>query len=162
MKIFILTTGVALSILFAACGNQVTNQTNTVQTNTTEKESTDIPYTIAKNYFVNNTVNNLDNPKIETKEKFNEIFGMGAHMGKDGTPTEVDFTKQFVLACLLPDTDTATEMKPISLQKNNNNDIVLSYNVKVGAKQSFVIKPFIAIVVDKSYNGNVVLKEIRE
>ena len=53
----------------------------------------DVSYILAANYFVKNTVNQLDNPKIETAEKFNEIFGMATTMGKEGKPTEIDFSK---------------------------------------------------------------------
>ena len=36
-------------------------------------------------------------PKITTEEEFNKLFGMATIMGKDGKPTAIDFTKQFVL-----------------------------------------------------------------
>ena len=35
---------------------------------------------------------------------------MATTKGKDGKPTAIDFTKQFVLAIVLPETDFATEI----------------------------------------------------
>lgn len=122
---------------------------------------TDISYSVMKNYFVNNTVTKLDNPKIETNEKFNEIFGMAALMGKDGTPTTIDFTKQYVLAVLHAETDSSTTIEPIALQKNPKNEIVLSYKTVVGQNQSYKTRPFFGIIVDKVENGNVLLKDIK-
>lgn len=40
-------------------------QTNQEETNTTKSsDKEDIPFTVAKNYFVNNTIKNINNPKI--------------------------------------------------------------------------------------------------
>jgi hypothetical protein len=122
---------------------------------------TNIAFTVAKNYFVNNAVTKLDNPKIETAEKFNKIFGMATTMGKDGKPTEIDFSKQYVIAVILPETDLSTNINPISLLKNTENEITLTYKSVVGQKQSFTTIPNFAIIIDKKENGNVTLKEIK-
>jgi hypothetical protein len=103
----------------------------------------------------------LDNPKIETAEKFNEIFGMATKMGKDGKPTEIDFSKQYVIAVILPETDLSTNVSPISLLKNTKNEITLNYKSVVGQKQSWTSRPNFAIIIDKKENGNVTLKEIK-
>jgi hypothetical protein len=55
------------------------------------EKNTDIGYVIAKNYYVKNSVETIDNPKIESKERFNEIFGMATLQGEDGKPTEINF-----------------------------------------------------------------------
>jgi hypothetical protein len=124
-------------------------------------QATNIAFVVAKNYFVNNTVKKLDNPKIETAEKFNEIFGMATTMAKDGKPTEIDFSKQYVIAVVLPETDLSTNINLISLLKNNKNEITLNYKSVVGEKQSFTTIPNFAIIVDKKENGNVTVKEIK-
>ncbi|MGE5363638.1 MAG: hypothetical protein ACM3SM_05865, partial [Bacteroidota bacterium] len=94
------------SLLFSACqnGSQIngTGKQNTMSMEAQKgTKTTDIAFSAAKNYFVNNTVKNLDNPKIETSEKFNEIFGMAATMGCDDMPTKIDFAKQYVIAVIL-------------------------------------------------------------
>ena len=41
-------------------------------------------------------------------------------MGNDGKPTEIDFTKQFVLAIVLPVTNLATEITPDRLEEKGD------------------------------------------
>ncbi|SBV90363.1 hypothetical protein [uncultured Dysgonomonas sp.] len=122
----------------------------------------DVDFTLAKNYFVNNTVTKLENPKIETQEQFDEIFGTAAHMGNDGKPTVIDFSKQNVLAVVLPETDRQTEIYPVSLQKDEKGEILLTYEVKVGQKQTYTIRPNFAVIIDKSEKGNIRLNEIKQ
>lgn len=121
---------------------------------------TDVPFAIAKNYFVKNTVNTLDNPKIETAEKFGEVFGMATTMGENGKPTNIDFSMQNVIAVVLPETDMDTQISPVALQKNEKGNMVLIYKSVVGQKQTFSIRPFFAIIVDKKETGPVTLKQI--
>ena len=118
-----------------------------------------ITFTVAKNYFVKNTIDKLVNPKIETAEKFNEIYGMATTMGKDGKPTEIDFKKQYVIAVILPETDLMTTIDPVSLQKDDNGKITLTYKKVVGQKQTYTIKPSFEIIVSKTENGTIELKE---
>jgi len=122
------------------------------------KYNSNINFTVLKNYFVKNTVTNLVNPKIETAEKFNEIFGMATTMGENGKPTQVDISKQYIIAVVLPVTEFATSLQIIRLQKNAQNQIKLTYKSIVGKKQSFSIRPFIAIAVDKSESGIIKLE----
>jgi hypothetical protein len=124
-----------------------------------DADKIDIPYTVAKNYFVKNTVKSLDDPKIATAKKFDEIFGMATTMGKDGKPTTIDFSKQYVLAVILPETDLLTTIEPISLQKNSNNKITLVYKSVVAQKQSYTMRPYFAIIVENTENGEIELKE---
>ena len=160
----ILTFAIITSLLFVACQNKSNNgnaENKTTPTEETQNETkmTDISFTLAKNYFVNNTVEKLDNPKIETAEKFNEIFGMATTMGKDGKPTEIDFEKQYVIAVILPETDLQTTIAPVSLQQDEKGNITLTYKTEIGQKQSYTTRPSFAVIVDKIENGNIVLKE---
>lgn len=126
------------------------------------QQNTDIPYIVARNYFVKNTVpqGEVFNSKIETKEQFEASFGAAARMGQDGKPTEIDFTKQYVIAVVNDETDIATELEPVSLQKDRkNNTVVCTFQVIKGAKQSFTIRPCLILVVDKTNDGIVVVKE---
>jgi hypothetical protein len=160
-KIIVMAT--VTSLLCAACQNNLPTGTDKKQTPAPveTQNKTDIVFGVAKNYFVNNTIKKLDNPKIETAEKFNEIFGMATTMGKDGKPTEIDFTKQYVIAVILPETDLMTTVEPVSLQKNETGEITLTYKSVVGQKQTFTTMPNFAIIVNKTETGNITLKEIK-
>lgn len=154
-------TKISISLLFALflfCSCQA--QIKTEKRKAPRAKATAIAYTIATRYFVKNTVNpqSLKSPKIETEEQFNEYFGAATVMGKDGKPTPINFAKQFVIAVLTGDTDLATEIKPLSLNRENKQ-IVLNYQVKVGAKQSFTMSPLLILIVDKKETGEVILKQ---
>jgi len=58
-----------------------------------------------------------------------------------------------------PGTEYSTTINPVSLQKNDKGEIILTYKIKKGNKQTYTIKPSLAIIVDKTNNGQVVLKE---
>ena len=62
----------------------------------------EIPYQIAKNYFVNNTYPDQETHilKITSEKKFNEVFGMATTMGENGKPTEINFSNSFVIAVI--------------------------------------------------------------
>ncbi len=164
MKNQIAVFAIATSLFFTACQNSPKSDSNKQRANErtgtpAKVELTDIAFNVAKNYFIKNTVTNLEDPKIETLEKFNELFGMATTMGKDGKPTEIDFTKQYVIAVVLPETDLQTTIDPVSLQRNEKGEITLSYRIVVGQKRTFTILPNLAIIVSKTDNGNLILKE---
>jgi hypothetical protein len=119
-----------------------------------------IPYTIAQNYFVKNTVEAIENPKIETEAAFNSYFGLATTMGNNGKPTVVDFTKEFAIAIVLPKTDNATTIQPVALKKDANHSLVFEYKVAVGDKQSYTSRPFLLVLVDKKMDGELSLKRI--
>lgn len=152
------------SVLFSACQSNTTSQMdqakNSIATQDENKLS-NINFTVLKNYFVKNTVIKLDNPKIESAEKFNQIFGMATTMGKDGKPSDVDFSKQYIIAVIMSETKFATSLQIISLRKNSQNQIKFNYKLAIGQKQSFSSRPFIAIAVDKSESGIIILEETK-
>lgn len=119
--------------------------------------TTDVPFKKAERYFVKNTVQKIDNPKIETNEQFDTIFGAAPVMGENGKPTAIDFSKQYVIALTLPETDFSVNIDPVSLIRNDKNEVVLTYKVLIGSKQTYLIKPVLVVVVDKSHDGKVVL-----
>jgi hypothetical protein len=154
------------SILFSACQSKSTtkiveNTKSAVAVRKYENKLSDINFTVLKNYYVKNTFTKLDNPKIETAEKFNEVFGMATTMGKNGKPTAIDFSKQYIIAIIIPATEFSTSIDTISLQINNQNQINLNYKVTIGQKQSFSIRPFLAIAVDKQESGIITVEEIK-
>jgi len=146
-----------LSLFALACQNNT--KINNANTNSATNKTTEVSFTIAKNYFVNNTVSKLDNPKIETEVQFSQVFGMARTMGDDGKPTEIDFSKQYVIALILPETDLSTNIEAINLQKSANNEITLNYKVVRGQKQSYTMRPSLLLIVDKKDNGAVKLNE---
>ncbi len=121
------------------------------------KSHNEIPFYEAKNYFVRNDIQNSVPVKFESEKDFKEYFGMAAVMGKDGMPTSIDFTKQYVIAVTLPETDTETDINLVSLKKDTNSDIILTYKVITEEKRSYAIIPVRLLIVDKKYDGTVKL-----
>jgi hypothetical protein len=157
----LITYSLASAFLFLACQSKKENNPKTQITQEQVQNTQDaIPFTIAQNYFVKNTVDSITDPKIETQEVFNSYFGMATTMGKNGKPTKIDFTKQYVIAIMLPTTDFATTINPISLKKENGNTILFSYKIEKGNQQSYSSKPFSLLIVDKKYVGNLSLKPL--
>ena len=72
-------------------------------------------------------------------------------MGKGGQPTKIDFSKNFVIAYILPETSLETEFSPLSLAVKGRARLVLKYRLKQGAQRSFTTQPFFLIVVDRKY-----------
>lgn len=118
-----------------------------------------IAYTNLKNYFVKNDTERIGAFKIKTQKELDKYFGAATVMGKDGKPTKVDFSKQQVIANILNATNKLTELKVISLSTDVNKNIQLNYSVTTGAEQSFTLKPYILIALDKKYTGKIILKE---
>jgi hypothetical protein len=119
-----------------------------------------IPFQLANNYFIQNSIKTITSPKITTQNEFDQIFGAAAVMGRNGRPTPIDFKKQYVIVAAKPESDHSIEMKAIGLHQNSAGELVFEYQTTVGAKQSYTIHPFLLIVVDKKYIGKVQLKEV--
>jgi hypothetical protein len=146
--------------LFSFTGCQSKKESNIQQSNPekTQIAVEKIPFVIAQNYFLKNTVDTIPNPKIETEEVFNSYFGMATTMNKNGNPTSIDFTKEYVIAVVLPKTDIATTILPVSLKKGSNNSLFFEYKIELGDKQSYTSRPLLLVVVDKKFDGNLSLK----
>ncbi|MBR6936114.1 MAG: pyridoxamine 5'-phosphate oxidase family protein [Prevotella sp.] len=114
--------------------------------------SSEVPFTVAENYFFNKEQNIPVNPKITSEELFKQLFGMATVMGENGKPTEIDFSKQFVLAVVLPVTDINTEINPVKVEEKGDT-LFYHYDVKTGEKQSFNIQPLSIIILDKKYEN---------
>ena len=136
-KLFIIIICVALIVL-AACSQKQMTATATVAD--AESDSVGITFEVAKNYFFKNDQDIPANPKITTAEEFGRLFGMAAVMGKNGQPTEIDFTKKFVVAIVLPVTNLATEINPVRLEEQGDT-LYYFYDAKVGNAQSFSTQP---------------------
>ena len=114
--------------------------------------SSEVPFTVAEHYFFNKGQDIPVNPKITSEELFKQLFGMATVMGENGKPTEIDFSKQFVLAVVLPVTDINTEITPVKVEEKGDT-LFYHYDVKTGEKQSFSIQPLSIIILDKKYEN---------
>ena len=114
--------------------------------------SSEVSFTVAEHYFFNKGQDIPVNPKITSEELFKQLFGMATVMGENGKPTEIDFSKQFVLAVVLPVTDINTEITPVKVEEKGDT-LFYHYDVKTGEKQSFSIQPLSIIILDKKYEN---------
>lgn len=153
-----------LVIIACACNNNKGASHNTMakkQTSNTQKIA--IPYNVANRYFVNNTVSNNANSAIPTKitneKDFEKYFGAAPVMGKDGEPTKIDFTKEYVIDVSEKETYYSTTISPISLNRDEKGDIVFTYKIDKGDKQSYSIVPCLLIIVSNKYQGQVIIKQ---
>ena len=135
----------AAMIIIAACGNK-----QIVAPAEGDKASNEVVFEVAKNYFFKNDQEIPASPKITTAEDFGKLFGMATTMGNDGKPTEIDFTKQFVLAIVLPVTNLATEITPDRFEEKGDT-LFYFYDAKVGEAQSYSTQPISLIILDKKY-----------
>jgi hypothetical protein len=115
----------------------------------------DVKFTVAKNYFVKNTFKNEEvvQKKIVSQKDFDEIFGMASLMGAEGKPTPIDFKKQFVIVVICKETNKATELQVLSLQKGKKNKLLLQFETKIGTEMTYVSQAFLIIVVDDKYKN---------
>ena len=138
------------------CAKSMTNKTASADAiEEPSKGIGNVEYTEARNYFVNNNAPKNSTVKIMSSDEFDKYFGMAAVMGKDGQPTAIDFSKQFVIAYILPETDLHTEISPANVI-DNDEGLTIYYRLTIGEKQSYTIKPFFAIIMDIQYKDKAV------
>lgn len=123
--------------------------------------SGNVPFKEARNYFFNNDASVPASPLITTRQEFDKLFGMAAVMGKDGMPTDIDFSKQNVIAVVLPETSLYTTIKPLCLSEKDG-ELRFFYKVINGEDmKTYTIRPIYLLIIDKKYvqNKHVVLLE---
>jgi len=76
--------------------------------------------------------------KLTSRAAFERNFGEAAVMGTDGEPTQVDFDKCFVIACVLPETHVATEIQRVDLHRAPGRRLVMDYAVVRGERHDYV------------------------
>ncbi|MET3034782.1 hypothetical protein ABXT08_01650 [Chryseobacterium sp. NRRL B-14859] len=146
----LVTLLVGLLLITFSCTSQTGNQA-----------ATTVPYTEAKNYFVKNTFksNTVTVKKIISQQEFDEIFGAAATMGKDGQPTLIDFSKDYVIALI--GTETNAHLNPefnIKGLVKKGNSVILSYaksGWSASTPASYNVMPMKILIVSKQYDGNV-------
>lgn len=111
-----------------------------------------VPYEKPSNYFVRNDVDTTKTKilKLSSLEEFDAIFGMATTMSS--RPTPIDFDKQFIVTVIGPPTDTDTRYDVAALM-SKNGILTLAYNVTQGEKQSYTIRPFMMLSVNKEFDG---------
>ncbi len=164
MKIKIFATVIFSIILVTACQNKDDKQNILNETKLNESNLNQINFTLARNYFVNNTVTDSDIRylKVNNKEKFDTFFGMATKMGEDGKPTQIDFNNEYVIAVIMPETNLPTIITPISFERSDDNKLVLSYIIKTNdnQEQTFTTRPFFMLIINNLEQGELIFKEI--
>lgn len=131
-------------------------------------QETEVPYTELKNYFFRNDAEIPANPKIETREKFDSLFGMATVMGTEGLPTDVDFERQFVIAVVLSVTNQQTELDGERLFAWKDllgySNLEFDYSViRDSDTLSYTMQPVLLIAVDRRYDAeNIYLHEVTD
>lgn len=159
----ILPLTITVLLFFNACSSSKTTDEKKQESLSQTMKSTesDVPFLEAKNYFVNNTYEDggLSNPKITTQADFDMIFGMATTMGENGKPTPIDFSKQYVIALIEQKNDRDANIEIKSLKKIGNT-ITLAYHLAEAQKQTYIIRPFVLLIVDKQYQGSVQIQKL--
>ena len=120
-----------------------------------------IEYQIINNYFVKNTVKKGQKRKIENQKEFDALFGAAATMGKDGKTSAIDFKRQNVVAIIGNTTNYNTSYEITGVAMGSMGTVVVSYKTNKGAKMTYSIRPFTAIIIDKSLTGKIIFNEIK-
>ena len=134
----------AVALLFASCDPKPV--------------MTEVPYTVLKHYFFRNDAQIPSNPKIDTQERFDSLFGMATLMGADGKPTPVDFERQFVISVVLPVTNQQTELYDEHLYAYKDllgkSNLYFWYSANRGSDTlSYAMQPILLIAVDRQHDA---------
>ena len=160
-KLILLALPLAVTSLIACSsgqsGSASTDSTATDSTATAGVVTTDsiVPYRLAENYFA--TSDSL--PTVITSAKDQEKYlGMAAAMGQ--LPTEIDWSREFVIPIALPSTDSSMEIIPVSLVRNTSGGLTLTYRLREGfSLHGAKMRPFVAIIVSRDYLAPVTLQQ---
>ena len=118
--------------------------------------------TVMNNYFLKNNVVGISYPLITKQEEFSGLFGMAAVMGKDGAPTSVDFSKESVIAIVLPETNVSTEIIPLRLEKGAAQGLRMYYTVKRGEEMMSTMRPILLVKIKNKYREEVMPVEVKQ
>ena len=109
-----------------------------------------VDYIEAHGYFVRNDAPSHPSCYYDSKEAFDSIFGCAAFMGEGGTPTQIDFTRQSVIAVIGCETNRPTKYSPVSLMSQADT-LCLKYNVEESDPTTYTMVPLLLLVLDKAY-----------
>jgi len=115
-------------------------------------KSNKVEYKEAAGYFVRNDVaGGTIVEKITSQEQFDKYFGMATTMSQQ--PTAIDFSKEFVAAIILPQSNQANEIKIDSLV-HNGSKLNLYYSVSGGNNQNYEPRPLSILIIDRKHEGD--------
>ena len=123
-----------------------------------QPKETEVPYTELKHYFFRNDAELPSNPRIDTQERFDSLFGMARVMGAEGQPTRVDFERQFVIAVVMPITNQQTELDDAHLYATHDllGHSILRFKYSVHRDVdtlSYSMQPILLIAVDRQHDA---------
>lgn len=112
-----------------------------------------ISYSEARNYFFRNDAKQpTELLIIHSQAELEQYFGEAAFMGKGGEPTKIDFSKQFVVAKVLPVTNHSTNISLRCIERSGDNHLTLVWHIAVNdTPQSYSMQPMKLVVLDKKY-----------
>ena len=151
VKRYSLMAIIVMMLVLSACSGKVAN----LSQNETPAPK-EVSFEVAKHYFLNRGQEIPGNPKITTQEEFSKLFGMAAVMGKDGMPTKIDFSKQFVVALVRPITNIEEEIIPVKVEEIGDT-LRYTYEIKTGEEQSYSMQPLSIIILDKQYENKEII-----
>ncbi|WP_157492894.1 hypothetical protein [Echinicola pacifica] len=155
----------AIGVVLTSCENtKKTEEVTETETGTEmaahHSEAKEVTYKVAEKYFIKNDAGEVSQVKFETAEEFNSVFGMATVMGEGGKPTAIDFENEYVIAVVMPATNKATKLEPVSLMEDDHGHLTFSYEAIDGEEQTHSIKPVLLVIVDKDHNGEVHVEKI--
>jgi hypothetical protein len=156
-----LMTGTALMLL-GACTGQKNNAEADEEAEVHAPMS--VPYSDVEHYFLKNGAELPADPKIDTQEQFDSLFGAAAVMGDDDDlPTQVDFENYFVIAVALPPTSQDVDLEDRQLL-DDGETLTLEYSVDRDDEfRTFETQPLLLIAVNRHYERDtVVLSEVTD
>ncbi|MEI8111200.1 MAG: hypothetical protein WCH59_09445 [Chitinophagia bacterium] len=128
-----------------------------------EKVTISPEITIAKGYFVKNTIiiNEPFGIVFQNQQQLDSIMGMAATMGVNGRPASFDFSKEYGVACIFPETDSSKviELKNYSVTEGKAR---ITIKVITGEKQTFRIVPNILFKVSGTPPASLVVEKTFE
>ncbi|MBV7529672.1 hypothetical protein [Chitinophaga sp. sic0106] len=123
------------------------------------KKGAEVPYAIAKNYYVKNSYpeKGIHAMQLKSQQEFDQVFGMAPLATKDGNPTAIDFSKKMVLALVNGSSNNVADLRVKSLTKVGKKLQVNYTLVTTPAPQSFTSRYCHLLIIDKKYAGNQVV-----
>jgi|GEM_PF-901594 len=124
-----------------------------------KKESVNISYEVAKGYFVKNTFS-IQQPTpivLANKAALDSIMGMAATMGANGKPTDFDFSREYAIVFIYPETDSSVVLHPGSLELKADTARLL-VSIEPGVKQGYRMVPSLLLKVPGTAPAHVVWK----
>jgi hypothetical protein len=114
-----------------------------------------VSFSEARNYFFRNDARQpTELLIIHSQAELEQYFGEAAFMGKGGEPTKIDFSKQFVVAKVLPVTNHLTNISLQRIEHSGDKHLTLVWHIAVNdTPQSYSMQPMKLVVLDKKYEG---------